>query len=193
MRACYANQPIVLLDENDARIGELRYDEFCQFRQHLLVFERRGENFPALENRPQSLISAPSLRKIRHETQRFLVVRFGLRCDTTNQDWNSAAIVAEEFLFIRREHSRGMEFAASFGIQIIEVRRRHLSPVELTGDYIGTRITEHVEKNVIGFGNEPVLYDDYANDSRLNDAPKAFFARAKRVFDSVSRGRVSRN
>src|SRR5262249_830642 len=33
----------------------------------------------------------------------------------------------------------------------------------------------------------------YADDSRLNDSPKAFFARAKRVFDSMSRGRVSRN
>src|SRR5689334_13182422 len=106
---------------------------------------------------------------------------------TANQYRNPTTVAAEEFLFISRKESFGIEFRASFRIRRVEFRRRHFSPAQSSLDKVRPVVIHHTEKDFIGFSNEAVLHDDDSDDVRFDKSFESIFTRAQRFFNAMAR------
>ena len=164
----HANECVFfILYEYDAGIGHFGDEVLRHLGKRFLAFERRRQDFAAFHQIAHAVFRAPSLGKIHGQAKRFN--RIVLCCHASNQNGNAAAILSDEFLFIRRENAVSSDFVTRVGIEQVIARR-----------------SDHFEKDIIGFRDDAALDNEHSNDVRFHETSKSFLTRAQRILEPAA-------
>ena len=133
---------------------------------------------------PDPLLVALPLRQVEHE--RKFLQRIFPNHDGTGEYGNAPAIFAHEFLFVRRTDARCFQFVPRFCIELAVFGGGHVLPAEqFSGEFL-SRMSDHPEENIVGFGYPSGVSDDHSDDVRFNQLPESVFTGPQRVFHAMA-------
>ena len=173
---------VVLLARGEPTLqGEVRHAEDGVQRRADLVAHVGQEvalgpvrRFRRLARLPFGL-GPPAFGQVQHEGH--ALIRRIVEEGGADQHRDAAAVLAEKFFLDRDGHPGGAHFREPAGGEVPVFRWRHAFPVQCTGQQLLSRVTDHVEKSVVGIRVAAAhIPKANADDVGLDQAPDAGMA-----------------